>query len=157
MRELFERGFGNADVETLGEFRFQLERGNDRDQVGIAASLAKAVERSLDLACAGANSGKRICDRLLRIVVSVDPHMVARNDLYDLTDNAFNLVGERTAVGIAKDDPTRTFVICSPGTGERKFRIGLIAIEEMFAIEQHFPALRLCGANALADRREVLF
>src|SRR5262249_47497560 len=81
--------------------------------------------------------------------------MIARNNLHDLADNAFNLVGERPAVGIAKNDPTRAFVIRSLGAGERKFRIGLIAVEEMFTIEQHLPALRLCRANALANRSEV--
>src|SRR5262249_58881010 len=85
----------------------------------------------------------------------MDPDMIARNDLHDLTDNAFNFVGERTAIGIAKDDPTRAFVIRSLGARERKFRIGLIAIEEMFAVEQDLPALRLCRADALADRRDV--
>src|SRR5262245_2514247 len=81
--------------------------------------------------------------------------MVAWNNLHDLADNAFNLVGERPAVGIAKDNPTRAFVIGSLGASERKFRIGLKAVEEMFAIEQHLPALRLCRANAFADRCEV--
>src|SRR5215468_11291297 len=81
--------------------------------------------------------------------------MIARNDLHDLADNAFYLVRECTAVGIAKDDPTRAFVISSLGAPECKFRICLIAIEEMFAVEQHLPALRLCHANALANRREV--
>ena len=69
---VFELVVGHADLETLGEFLLQLQRRDDRDQIGIAAALAEAVERALDLARAGAHGGERIGHRLLGIVVRVD-------------------------------------------------------------------------------------
>ena len=40
--------------------------------------------------------------------------------------------------------------------GERIVRIGLVAVEEMLAVEQHLAALGLAAAHAVADRGEVL-
>ena len=47
-----------------------------RDQVGIAAALADAVQRALDLAHAGLDGGERIGDRLAGVVMGVDAEIV---------------------------------------------------------------------------------
>ena len=49
-----------ADVEFVGVFLLQLQRRNDGDEIGVAATLAEAVDRALDLPCAGAHRSKRI-------------------------------------------------------------------------------------------------
>ncbi len=48
LRQLVELGAGNADVECIGELRLQFECRNDRHKIGIAATLAEAIERALN-------------------------------------------------------------------------------------------------------------
>jgi hypothetical protein len=54
----------DARLEPVGERRLEHQRRDQRDQVGIAATLADAVERALDLPHAGLDGGQRIGDRL---------------------------------------------------------------------------------------------
>ena len=68
------------DVEPVGKFLLQLQRRDDGDEIGIAAALADAVQRALDLARAGAHRGERIRHRLLGVVMRVDADMIAGND-----------------------------------------------------------------------------
>ena len=154
-RELAERVLRHADVEFVGEFGFQLQRRDDGNEIGVAAALAEPVERALDLARAGAHCGERIRHRLLGVVVRVNANMIAGNFRADLADDLFDLVRQRAAVGVAQHDPARAFVVSGLGAGKRVGRIGLVAVEEMLAIEQHFAALGLGRAHAVADRGEV--
>src|SRR5450631_1642309 len=59
---------GNADLEPLGISRLELEVADQRYQIGVAAALAEAVERALDLARSGAHRGERIRHRLLGVL-----------------------------------------------------------------------------------------
>ena len=81
--------------------------------------------------------------------------MVAGDDLDDLADDRLDLVRQRAAIGVAQHDPARALVVGGLGAGERELRIGLVAVEEVLAVEQHLAALRLGGADAVADRGEV--
>ena len=155
LRQLLERGVGDADLEAFREFRLELERRDDRDEIGVAAALAQAVERALDLARAGAHRGERIGHRLLGVVVGVDADMIAGDGLADFADDLLDLMRQRAAIGVAQHHPARALVVGRLGAGQRIFRIGLVAVEEMLAVEQHFAALRLGGAHAVADRGEV--
>ena len=87
MREALELLVRHADVEAVGEFRLELQRRDDRDEIGVAAALAEPVERALDLARAGAHRGERIRHRLLGVVVGVDADMVAGDRLDHLADD----------------------------------------------------------------------
>ena len=155
VRELLQRGVADADVEGVGEFGLQLERRDDRHQIGVAAALAEPVERALDLPRAGAHGGKGIGHRLLGVVVGVDADVVAGDRLAHRGDDGFDLVRQRAAIGVAQHDPTRARIIGGLGAGQRIFRIGLVAVEEMLAIEQHLAALGFGGLHAVADRGEV--
>ena len=62
------------------EFRLELQGRDDRDEIGVAAALAQAVERALDLARAGAHRGERVRHRLLGVIVRVDADVVAGDD-----------------------------------------------------------------------------
>ena len=141
VRQRLELVVRDADVEFFRELRLELERRNDRDEIGVAAALAEPVQRALDLACAGAHRGERIRDRLLGVVVGVDADMVARDVLDDLADDLLHLVRQRAAVGVAQHHPARAFVVGGLGAGEREVRIGLVAVEEVLAVEQHLEAL----------------
>src|SRR4029453_17925775 len=138
------------------ELGLELERRNDGDEIGVAAALAEPVERALDLARAGAHGGERIGHRLLGVVMGVDAYVVAGNDLDDLADDALHLVRQRAAVGVAGPDPARALVIGGLGAGERETRIGLVAVEEVLAVEQHLASFGLRRAHAVADRGQIL-
>ena len=70
---------GDADLEALGIVRLEQQRRDQRDQIGVAAALAEAVQRALDLAHAGAHRGQRVGDGLLGVVVGVDAEPIARD------------------------------------------------------------------------------
>ena len=118
-----------------------------RDQVGVAAALADAVERALDLAHAGAHRGQRIGDRLFGVVVGMDAEMVARHMRHDLRDDRLDLVRQRAAIGVAQHDPARAVLVGGLGAGERVVGIGLVAVEEMLAVDQHLAAAALAAAR----------
>ena len=75
--------------------------------------------------------------------------------LHHLADDRLDLVRQRAAIGVAQHDPARAFLVSRLGAGQRVRRIGLVAVEEMLAVEQHLPALRLGRAHAVADRGDV--
>src|SRR5262249_16126395 len=57
--------------------------------------------------------------------------------------------------GVAEHDPARAFVVGGLGASECKLRIGLVAVEEMLAVEQHLAAPALRCMYAVADRGEI--
>ena len=114
--QLFVR---HADIEVLRKLGLELQRRDDRDQIGVAATLAEPVERALDLARAGAHRGERIRHRLLGVVVGMDADMVARDHLANFADDLFHLVRQRAAIGVAQHDPARAFVVGRLGAGQR--------------------------------------
>ena len=141
VRQGLELVVGDADVEFLGVFRLELQRRDDRDEIGVAAALAQPVQRALNLARAGAHGRERIRHRLLGVVVGVNADVIAGDMLDHLADDRLDLVRQRAAVGVAQHHPARAFLVGGLGAGEREFRIGLVAVEEMLAVEQHLAAL----------------
>ena len=83
------------------------------------------------------------------------PTMIAGHMLDHLADDGLDLVRQRAAVGVAQHDPARALLVGGLGAGQRIGRIGLVAVEEMLAVEQHLAAFGLGGLHAVADRGEV--
>ena len=119
LRQRLELVVRHADVEPVGEFRLELQRRDDRDEIGVAAALAEPVERALDLARAGAHRRERIRHRLLGVVVRMDADVVAGDVLDDLADDRLDLVRQRAAVGVAQHHPARALLVGGLGAGER--------------------------------------
>ena len=143
--DVAERAIGNADVEFLRKLRLEFQRRDDGDEIGIAAALTQPVERALNLPRAGAQGRERVRHRLLGVVVSMDADMVAGNVFAHVADDFLHLVRQRPAVGVAEHDPARAFVVGRLRAGKRVSRIGLVAVKEMLAVEQHFAALGLAA------------
>ena len=83
--QLPQRAFGQA-----GEAELELEVGEERAEVRVAAALAVAVDRALHVSRAGAHGRERVGDGAAPIVVGVDAedavdsaHHLARG-LFDL-------------------------------------------------------------------------
>ena len=104
----------------------------------------------------GADGGERIGDRVAGVVVRVDAEPLARNDVRDLADDPLDLVGQRSAVGVAEHGPARAGVDRGLSAGERIFRVGPEAVEEMLAVDHRLAARRDGRLDAVGDRFEVL-
>ena len=64
----------------------------------------------------------------------VNADVVAGNVLQHFADDLFDLMWQRAAVGVAQNDPTRASLVGRFRAGDRVVRIGLVAVEEMLAI-----------------------
>ncbi|CEG08372.1 hypothetical protein BN961_01787 [Afipia felis] len=155
LRECGELRIRHADLERIDEWLFQFQRRNQRAQIGVAATLAEAVQRTLDLAHARAHRRERIRNRLPGIVMRMDAEMRAGDVLRHLADDRLNLIRHGAAVGVAQHHPARAGLIGGLGTCQREFRVFLVAIEEMLAIEHGLAAFLRRRAHAVADRGEV--
>ncbi len=71
------------------------------------------------------------------------------------TDDVGNFGGHGAAIGVAEHDPARAGIMGRPGAGQGVFRVGLEAIEEMLAVDQHFLAGENGGFHGLADGVEI--
>ena len=91
----------DRDVETAAERLLQRQRRDDRHEIGIAAALADAVERALDLAGAGQHRRQRVGNRLLGVVVGMNAEMRPRHLLGDGADDGIDLLGLAAAIGVA--------------------------------------------------------
>ena len=107
--------------------RLELQVGQDADQVGVAAALAVAVDRALDVADAVGDRRQRVGHRQLRVVVAVDApdHLAAppaRPSAARAADrrphDRDQLVGQRAAVGVAQDERPRARVAGGPQSGQ---------------------------------------
>src|SRR5262249_45592037 len=82
-------------------------------------------------------------------------NVIPGNGLHHVTNNSLNFIGQRTAIRIAKYNPARTLFISGLCAGQCIFWISLIAVKEMFAVEENLPALRFRSADAVSNRGEV--
>jgi hypothetical protein len=139
------------------EFALQPQRRDQRAEVRIATALAKPVQRALDLPGACANGGERIRNCLFSVVMSVDADVIAGDMLHDLGNDSFDLIRHGAAIGIAQHHPTRAGIVSRPSASQREFRIFLVAVEKVLAIEHDLAPSRLCRLHAIAYRSEVFF
>jgi hypothetical protein len=87
--------------------------------------------------------------------VGVDAEVLARNDPRNLADNALDLMRKRPAVRVAQHRPARARVDRGAGAGERIVWIGLVAVEEMLAIDHRLAVRGDRGLHAIGDGLEV--
>src|SRR5260370_41038372 len=115
----------------------QLQVGDYRDQVRVAASLAKTVDRPLHLRRARMHSSEGVGDRHLRVVMTMDTdgavHRGARG-----TNASFDFMGQASAVGVAERDQSHARVVNRLKAGERKFGVMNVAVEEVLGVEDRF-------------------
>ena len=114
----------------------QLQVGNDRNEVEVAAAFAEAVDGSLNLAHAHLNGGHGIRDRKLPIVVAVDSQRRFDHPIH-VGERLPNIAGQSTAVGVAQNDPVGAAILSSLETFQRIIRVCAKAIEEVFRVKHH--------------------
>ena len=141
---------------ALGIIRLQHQRRDDRGEIGVAAALAKPVQRALDLPRARAHRRERIGDAVIRVVMHVDADMIAGDQLHHFGDDGLDLLGQRAAIGVAKHDPARAGLVGRLGAKKRVVRIRLIAVEEMLTVEQRLAAGTDHGLDRFLDAGQIL-
>ena len=125
------------------------EAGEDADHVRVAAALAVAVDRRLDVANARLHGGEGVRDRELGVVVGVDAQREAVRRLRRRRRApprvsariVSSSPGERAAVGVAQDERPRAAVARGPKRRERVVAVGLVAVEEVLGVVDELAAL----------------
>ena len=144
-----------AGDQQLVALLLQRQVGDHGDQIDVAAALAKAVDRALDLHGPGVDGGQRIGHRQLAVIVAMDAHR--HGDRLDhVPHGPGNVLRHRAAVGVAEHDHPRPGLGRRPQGGNRVRGVGLPAVEEVFGVENHLAAVGRQVGDALADHRQVL-
>ena len=105
---------------------------------------------------AGAHRGQRIGDGLVGVVMGVNADVIAGNVFHYFGNDGLDLVRHGAAVGVAQYHPARAGIVSRLGAGQREFRIFLVAIEKMFAVEHDLAARGFRRCHAVADRGKIL-
>ena len=146
----------DRDLEARRIGFLQTERRNDGDEVGIAAALADAIERALDLARARFDRGEGICDRLAGVVMRVDAERGTGDAGCDHgRDDVADLRRLRAAIGVAEHHPAGTGLVCLFRAGKCVLGIGFVTVEKMLAVDHGKLARRDHGLDAVTDAFEV--
>ena len=136
--------------------QLQLQIGDDGDQVRVAAALAVAVDRALNVG--GARLRRRQCsgDRRVRVVVRVytEPHVRLPADR---GNGLADLFRQGPAVGVAQDDALGAGARGRPHGLQSVGRVGLEAVEEVLGIEEHSAAVGLQIGDRVRYHRQILF
>ena len=153
------RGGDLAQLMVLDDSNAHLELqvGDDRGQVGVAAALSVAVETALDLLDAGLYCGQRVGDGEVTVVVRVNAQPGIGQHLADGADRSGDLVGHRAAVGVAENQVLRTGSVGGADDVKRVVGVFLEAIEEVLGVEVDLASDRGHVLDRLADHRQVLF
>src|SRR5581483_10219247 len=134
----------------------ELEIGNDRAEIQVAATLADAVDRPLHLARAHLDRRERIGDRELAVVVAVDAER-RRDHSRERRDSRANLARQPAAVGVAEHDPVGAAVLRGLEAVERVLGVRAKAVEKMLRVEDNFFDPLLHVGNRIRDDLQVRF
>ncbi len=132
------------------------QRRDQADEIGVAAALAQAVQRALDLPGAGADGGEAVGDGVLGVVVGVDAELLGRHDRGNLLGDRLHLVRQRAAIGVAEDNPAGAGGKRRLEAGQRIVGIGLEAVEEMLGVEHQLAGMLSGLAQRVLDHAQVL-
>ena len=131
---------------------FSRQRRDQRDEIGVAAALAKPVQRALDVPRAGENGGQRIGDRVVGVVMGVDAEMRARHMLSPTSATmrpiSCGSVPPLVSHSTTQRAPAAWAVLA---TMQGVVLVGLVAVEEMLAIDDCLAALKERCLDRLAD------
>ena len=151
------------DAGRFGEpVRFQefaalldLQVGDDGHEIGVARSLAIAVDGPLDVRRARVDRRHRVGDRAPGVVVAVDadPRRGCREHIgHDIG----NLGGQHPAVGVAQRDHLGARLGRHAHGLQRVCPVGGVAVEKVFGVEEDAPALAAQEGHGVADHLQVL-
>ena len=137
-----------------GDAQLQLQVGDHRRQVGVAAALPKAQERPLDLGRPGHDPHDAVGHGHAAVVVKVHPHRQA-----EAADHLFHhrphLLGEGPAVGVAQAQLVGAPLRRGLQGRQGEVPVVLVAVEEVLPVEDHHLAPVPQKPAALPDHAQV--
>src|SRR6476660_9454557 len=110
----------------------------------------------LSLSGAGAHRGERIGHAIVGVVMHVDADMIAGDVLHNIGHDPLDLLRQRAAIGVAQHHPAGAGLVGRLGAGERVIGIGLVAVEEMLAVDERLAPRGDDGRNRLSDGLQIL-
>ena len=148
-------GLAQLALGEHGHAELGLEIGHDREEIGIAGALAVAVGGALHVGDARLDRGEGVGDGAAGVVLAVDAQAHA-GALLDVLHDLVHPVREHAAVGVAED--------ADVGAGlERRLEdayavvaVVLVAVEEVFEVEEDAAIVLAHEAHGVDDHREVL-
>ncbi len=152
LRQVLQRALTETTVAVLED-----QVGDDARQVGVAAPLADAVDRALDVAGARLHGRQRVGHAQAAVVVAVDAERhVAQRRSHGL-DALSDLFGQSPAVGIAQDQPGGAGLLRGPQRGQGVFGIRLPSVKEVLGVENDFSAGLGQEGDRIPNHGQVLF
>src|SRR5262250_3296847 len=133
----------------------QLEVGNHRTEVCIAAAFAYAVDGPLHMRSAVLDANQAVRNAQFRVVVAMDSHRHGYALSYGV-DRRRHFVGQPAAVGLAEADDVGPGIGRDAATLEREFRIVTETVKEVLCIEYDGVNVSLQEYNAVVDHFDVL-
>ena len=147
--------FAQCAVRQHPQAALELEVRHQRHEIGIAGSLAVAVERPLDVSRARVDRGEGVGDRATGVVVAVDAEPDTGR-VIDGRDDLTDIVGKQPAVRVAQRDQLRASFGSRPHYGQRIRRIAAVTVEEVLGVEEDAAAKANQERHRVAHHREVL-
>jgi hypothetical protein len=157
--ELVEAPAACGDEREIG---LEGEVCEDADHVRVAAALAVAVDRGLDMADPGLDGGDRVGHGKLGVVVGVDPPCHRRRAgiraerRLCLGEHLEQPPRQRAAVRVAQDERPGTGIASRTQGRQRIAGVRGVAIEEVLRVVDELPAALHDEADAVRDHVEVL-
>ena len=155
------RGLAQRRELRLGQAlvaELELQARDDRDEVGVAAALAVAVDRPLHVGRAGLDRRERVGHPTAGVVVTVGPDLDAdvSERTCHLERRGGNAVRERSPVGVAAGHGLRSRLGRDHQALERIPRVVGIAVEEVLGVVD--DALASCDEerDRIGDHAQVL-
>src|SRR6266567_6864791 len=134
--------------------RFQLQGRDDGTEVRVAAALAEAVDRPLNLDNPQIHGVQGIGNRAFRIVVGVYPQRGP--DLFpDSLDYLDELEGHGAAVGVAQNDAVYLCLLRSLQGLDGIVRICLVPVKEMLGIIKNLRSMFFQVFEGIEDELDV--
>ena len=151
-----------GDVGQLGEIghavvaQFELEVRDHGEQVGIARTLAEAVDGALDLRRARPDAREGIGHGTARVVVTVDAEGGSGQRRCGRSHDIADLVGQEATVGLAEAEGGGARLVGRTGHRERVVGIAQVTIKIVLGVEDDLDACRHKVGDGVPHHAEVL-
>ena len=138
-----------------GVAQLQLQIGDDGHDVGVAAALAVAVHAALHVGAAGFHRGDGIGHGDVAIVMRVDADD-AVEALANFRNHFDDAMRQIAAVGVAQAQHVGAGLLRGFERAHGEIGIGVVAVEEMLGVVDHFAAVVLEILYGFADQQQIL-
>ena len=153
VRELCRVASASGGTQLVAELELQV--GDDRAEVGVAAALAEAVDGALHLHRARLDAGERVRDRELGVVVAVDAERRPATAGARRASTAPRRRRQRCRRGCRRGRAAWRPLRPRREARERVLGVGAPAVEEVLGVEDHLVDALLQVRDRVGDDLEV--